>query len=154
MVAKEDIIQLKTKILPVGAESVLDYLATHNDQVEITHILIENVPLLIIGRHGMILRMAKQGGVRKSSQGTEILVLLRDLISRQETLYLFVNLPDLPVPNEVLSLLEEAQYRASRREQLTAMIDSALDAGDSDMFYRVCRELESLTTSKTHAKRF
>ncbi len=144
MVAKEDLLLLKTKILPTGAESILDFLATRHNQVEITHIVLENVPLLIMGRHGMIARIPNNGSMQKISQPADILKGLREFFNRQDPLYLFINLPDLPVPNEVLQVLEEVQRRHAKKQALLDTIDRALDQYDKDMFLQATDELKNL----------
>ncbi|QSO49446.1 IDEAL domain-containing protein [Alicyclobacillus mengziensis] len=144
MIAKEELLLLKTKILPQGADTVLDFLASRNQQVERTHIVLENVPLLIIGRHGMIARIPVSGSVHKVSKPDEILHQLRSFFSRQETLYLFVNLPDLPVPTEVTELLKEVQDRDAQKEALRQEIDNALSIRDKDAFIRATNALNQL----------
>ncbi|MBX6352155.1 MAG: IDEAL domain-containing protein [Thermoflavifilum sp.] len=146
MVTKEELLFLKTKILPAGAETIIDFLAARHHQIEMTHIVLENVPLLIIGRHGMIARIPVGGGVQKASQPKEILELLQGFFQKNEsTLYLFVNLPDLRVPQEVVQVLEEVQQRAARKEELRQIIDQALDARDRETFMRATEELRQLT---------
>lgn len=144
MVAKEDILLLKTKILPPGADSVLDFLAGRHQLVEWTQIVLENVPLLIIGRHGMIARIPMNGVVQKVSQPTEIIDLLQGFFQKQDVLYVFVNLPDLPLPSEVTALLEEIQARASQKDELRRLIDNALDRRDQEAFQKASRELKQL----------
>ncbi|GGI96988.1 hypothetical protein GCM10010885_03200 [Alicyclobacillus cellulosilyticus] len=146
MVTKEDILLLKTKILPSGADMVLDFLLNRLHQVELTQIVMENVPLLIIGRHGMIARIPMNGGMRKASQPAEIIELLQHFFQRQETLYLFINLPDLPMPVEVTQVLQEVQARAARKEELRRIIDQALDEGNRELFYEAAREWKELSS--------
>ncbi|MCF8564506.1 IDEAL domain-containing protein [Alicyclobacillus tolerans] len=160
MIAKEEILLLKTKILPAGADVILDFLASRHDQVELTHIVLENVPLLIIGRHGMIARVPVNGTLKKVSQLQEIMDLLNGFFQKQEKLYLFVNLPDLPLPQEVTRVLEEVQERAARKDQLRRIIDQALETGDRETFYEASGELkrmlavESMDASKNKHQRF
>lgn len=161
MVAKEDLLQLKTKILPPGADLVLDFLASRHQQVEWTQIVLENVPLLIIGRHGMIARIPLNGVVQKVSQAKEIVDLLNSFFQRQDSLYMFVNLPDLPLPIEVTRLLEEVQERARQKESLRRQVDNALDAKDKAAFISASRELRNIvdkelmeTTEYQHRRRF
>lgn len=146
MIAKEEILMLKTKILPAGAEVVLDFLATRHNQVELTHIVLENVPLLIIGRHGMIARIPVNGTMKKVSQLQEIVELLQTFFQRNEKLYMFVNLPDLPLPEEVTQLLEEIQVRVAKRDALWKVIDEALETGNRELFYRASSELKQLNS--------
>ncbi|MDQ0191232.1 IDEAL domain-containing protein [Alicyclobacillus cycloheptanicus] len=147
MIAKEDILSLKAKILPAGADQILDYLVARHQQVELTHIVLENVPLLIIGRHGMIARIPVNGVLQKVSQPAGILELLHAFFQKQETLYLFINLPDIPVPSEVTQVLQEVQARALRKEELRRLIDRALDERDEALFYQASEEWRKLTSS-------
>ncbi|MCL6453102.1 MAG: IDEAL domain-containing protein [Alicyclobacillus sp.] len=144
MIAREELMLLKTKILPPGADTVLDFLALRHQQVEFTNIVLENVPLLIIGRHGMIARLPVGGSVQKVSKPADILEQLRSFFNHQETLYLFVNLPDLPVPNEVTELLEEIDRRHMRKQHLRDQIDEALERRDKEAFLRATNELKRL----------
>ncbi|QSO53897.1 IDEAL domain-containing protein [Alicyclobacillus curvatus] len=148
MIAKEELLLLKTKILPQGGDIVLDYLTSRNQQVELTHIVLENVPLLIIGRHGMIARIPVNGSVQKVSKADEILQQLRSFFNHQETLYLFVNLPDIPVPSEVTELLKEVQARDARKEALRKEIDEALLTRDKDAFIRATNALNQLMSER------
>jgi len=144
VIAKQDLLFLKTKILPTGAEAVLDYLTSKLQQVEMTHIVLENVPLLIIGRHGMIARIPNGGTLQKVSHPQEILEQLRLFFQRQETLYLFTNLPDLPVPTEVTQVLEEIERRHEHRQELLRQIDEALEQRNRESFLRASAELNRL----------
>jgi hypothetical protein len=155
VVAKEEILLLKTKILPAGADAIIDFLAARHHQIEMTHIVLENVPLLIIGRHGMIARIPVGGSIQKASQPQEILELLQAFFQKQDTLYLFVNLPDLHMPQEVVQVLEEVQRRAARKEELWQIIDQALDRRDKETFLRATDELrELMALDKGEEKRF
>lgn len=145
MIAKEEILSLKAKILPAGADQVLDFLVSRHHQVELTHIVLENVPLLIIGRHGMIARVPLNGVLQKVSQPSGILDILQTFFQKQETLYLFINLPELPVPAEVKQVLQEVQARAARKQELREVIDRALDERDSALFYEASNEWRKLT---------
>lgn len=149
MIAKEDILSLKAKILPAGADQVLDFLAGRHKQVELTHIVLENVPLLIIGRHGMIARIPINGVLQKVSQPAGILELLQTFFQKKDTLYLFINLPELPVPAEVTQVLQEVQARAARKEELHKLIDRALDNRDSALFYEASDEWRKLHLTDT-----
>ena len=149
MVAKEELLVLKTKILPPGAYLVLDFLASRHQQAEWTQIVLENVPLLILGRHGMIARIPLNGVVQKVSQAKEIVDLLQSFFQTQDTLYIFVNLPELPLPAEVMQLLEEVQIRAQRKDALRRVIDDALDAKDKEAFILATSELRDLAHRET-----
>lgn len=158
MIAKEELLWLKTKILPSGAEIILDFLASRYQLVESTHIVLENVPLLIIGRHGMIARLPVGGSVQKVSKTVDILDQLRSFFQQQETLYLFVNLPDLPVPTEVMKVLEEVEQRHDEKESLHKRIDEALERRDRDAFLKASNELKLLLSEGnikiSHSRRF
>jgi hypothetical protein len=143
-ITKEELLQLKTKILPQGAEMIVDLLASRHTQVEITHIVLENVPLLIIGRHGMIARLYSNGVVQKVSQPAEVYEKLQAFFQKQEKLYLFINLPDLRFPSEVTELIREVESRAQRKEELKRIIDEALDRRDMKKFYEATEELRRL----------
>ncbi|OFW75422.1 MAG: hypothetical protein A2201_06175 [Alicyclobacillus sp. RIFOXYA1_FULL_53_8] len=150
MIAKEEILLLKTKILPAGAEMVLDFLASRHNQVEVTNIVLENVPLLIIGRHGMIARIPVNGTMKKVSQLQEIVDLLQSFFQRNDQLYMFVNLPDLPLPQEVSEVLEEIQVRVARKDELWKVIDDALATGNKELFYRASAELNHLLSFESN----
>jgi hypothetical protein len=146
MVAKEEILALKTKLLPSGADMIIDFLTGRHEQLDLTHIVLENVPLLIIGRHGMIARIPLHGRMEKVSQPEDILKTLQAFFQKQEqsTLYVFVNLPDLPIPHEITRLLNEIGERARRKEELERKVDEALDARDKYAFDQAVRELLKL----------
>lgn len=147
MIAKEELLSLKAKILPSGADQILDFLAGRHHQVEMTHIVLENVPLLIIGRHGMIARIPVGGVLQKVSQPAGILELLQGFFQKQDKLYLFINLPELPVPSEVTELLEEVQAKAARKDEIRRLIDQALDRRDMAQFYELSDEWRRLTNN-------
>lgn len=144
MTTKEELLLLKTKILPQGADAVLDFLASRPQFVEWTQIVLENVPLLILGRHGMIARIPVGGVVQKVSQSKEIIDMLKVFFQKQDKLFIFVNLPDLPLPAEVTRLLEEVQGKTARKDRLRALIDEALDRRDKELFTRASDELQSI----------
>ncbi len=146
MVAKEEILALKTKLLPSGADMIIEFLAGRHEQLELTHIVLENVPLLIIGRHGMIARIPLHGRLEKVSQPEDILKTLQTFFLKQEQqiLYVFVNLPDLPIPHEITKLLTEIGERARRKEELERKVDAALDARDKSAFDQAVKDLLKL----------
>jgi hypothetical protein len=144
MVAKEEVLVLKTKLLPSGAEAILDILASRHEQLEFTNIVLENVPLLIIGRHGMIARIPVNGQLQKVSRPDEILQTLHKFFQRTDSLYVFINLPELAIPPEVTALLNEVGYRAERRSQIQQRIDASLDARDQMTFEQAVKELAVL----------
>jgi len=146
VIAKEELLHLKTKILPDGAEYILDYLAQHHNQIELSNIVLENVPLLIIGRHGMIARVYESGRIVKASQPRDINELLQAFMKRGEKLYLFINLPDLPIPDEVAEVLEEVEKRSRRKDELREIVDEALDTRNRNLFLRATEELKRLNS--------
>ncbi len=143
MVAKEQILVLKTKLLPGGADMIVDFLATKHEQLELTHIVLENVPLLIIGRHGMIARIPLQGRLEKVSQPEDIFKTLHAFFQNpeQKTLYIFINLPDLPIPQEITKLLNEVGERVKKKDELETRINEALDTRDKGAFDKAVQEL-------------
>lgn len=145
MIAKEELLRLKTKILPSGADAVLDFLAQHHQQIEMTNIALENVPLLIIGRQGILARISTASGFQKASQPKDIMALISGFLQKNEILYVFINLPDLPIPTEVTAVLEEVQKRANRKEELKKSIDEALDTGNQPLFVEATNELNQLS---------
>ena len=136
--------ELRAKLLPSGADGVVDLLARYRDRIETMSIVIEKVPLLIIGRHGMIARLPKGSTLQKFSQPDDILSALQDFLSQDETLYVFVNLPDLHVPAYISGLLREIAEKVERQETLRARIDEALDRGDKAAFCQYTSELQRL----------
>lgn len=161
MMTKDDLLTLKTKLLPAGADDVIDFLAARHAQLEGTNIVLENVPLLIIGRHGMIARIPVNGRVKKVSQPDEVIQTLQVFFSQpssNDKLYLFVNLPDLPIPPEVKQVLSEVEERALYRDSIKRKIDQALDERNQLAFQAAVRELESIQREDDHqtwrARRF
>lgn len=147
MMTKDELLTLKTKLLPTGADSVIDFLAVRHAQLEATNIVLENVPLLIIGRHGMIARIPINGRIKKVSQSDDVVKALQTFFNNchsSDKLYLFVNLPDLPIPPEVKELLSEVEERTKLRETVKRKIDQALDNRDKVAFDVAVRELENL----------
>ncbi|MFD1677340.1 IDEAL domain-containing protein [Alicyclobacillus fodiniaquatilis] len=148
MMTKEEILVLKTKLLPSGADAVIDFLAARHAQLEATNIVLENVPQLIIGRHGMIARIPINGRIKKVSQPEEVLQCLQTFFMQQsmnsDKLYVFVNLPDIPIPPEVQEVLSEVEAKALRREMVKKRIDEALDARDKLAFDIAVKELTEL----------
>lgn len=151
MMTKDELLTLKTKLLPTGADSVIDFLAVRHGQLEATNIVLENVPLLIIGRHGMIARIPINGRIKKVSQSDDVVKALQTFFSNcgsADKLYLFVNLPDLPIPPEVKELLSEVEERTKQRDSVKNKIDLALDNRDKVAFDLAVRELETLRQSE------
>lgn len=144
MVAREEILMLKTKLLPSGADPIIDFLASKHDQLEFTQIVLENVPLLIIGRHGMIARIPVGGKLQKVSHPEEILQTLQSFFNKSDLLYVFINLPDLPIPPEVTEVLLEVGKRAEQRAELRRKIDEALDRRDRALFDEATAQLKAL----------
>ena len=135
---------LHMKILPHGADRVLDLLEKHADRVEFISFILEKVPLLIIGRHGMIARLPDHNAIQKFSQPAEILGALRIFFQHDDRLYLFINLPNLPVPGHVSELIDEIAKRVDLAEQIRRNIDEALDTRDHESFLQWTEELRKL----------
>lgn len=147
MMTKDEILTLKTKLLPTGADVVIDFLAARHGQLDATNIVLENVPLLIIGRHGMIARIPLHGKIKKVSQPDEVLHTLQLFFAQTtvpDKLFLFVNLPDLPIPPEVKEVLTEVEHRAIRRDEVKRRIDAALDERNRKAFDKAVKELANL----------
>lgn len=154
MVAKEELLELKTKILPPGADAIIDVLASRHQQLEMTQIVLENVPLLILGRHGMIARIPIDGKLQKVSKPRVILDTLRSFFTGTDKLYVFVNLPDISLPAEVRDVLEEVEARANRKQQLLQHIDEALDRRDESEFYRLVDAYQRMCNDYKELSRF
>jgi len=154
MIAKEELLELKTKILPQGADAIVDLLASRHHQLEMTQIVLENVPLLILGRHGMIARIPVDGKLQKVSKPKVILDTLRTFFAGAEKLYMFVNLPDIPLPIEVRELIEEVEKRAQHKHDLQAKIDAALDTRDKAAFLRYVAAYQALCDEYKESSRF
>lgn len=135
---------LHIKILPPGADHVLEVLEKHSEHVECIAFVIEKMPLLILGRHGMIARFPSINGTQKYSQPAEITAALIDFFKRNEKLYLFVNLPDLPIPVHVSELIDEIAVKVDFAIQFRHHIDDALDARDPNAFLYWTEELRKL----------
>lgn len=134
MLTKAQIQELRMKILPSGGNSIVDILHQYRDQVTITTIALENVPLVIIAKHGIIARIPVKGVARKLSQPEEIATALKTFFSTREILYLYINLPAFVVPSYVDELLNELTERDNRRMELQKKIDEALDNKDKSAF--------------------
>ncbi len=135
---------LHIKILPPGADRVLDVLEKNSERIECIDFIIEKVPLLIMGRHGMIVRFFSVNGTQKYSQPAEIAAALIDFFKQDEKLYLFVNLPDLPIPAHVNELIDEIAIKVDLATQFRHHIDEALDARDHNEFLYWSEELKKL----------
>ena len=144
MINQAKLTELHIKILPHGADRVLELLEKHVDRVEFVSFVIEKVPLLIIGRHGMIARLPQNNVTQKFSQPAEIINALRGFFTQQETLYLFINLPNLPVPQHISDLIEEIADKLQTAENIRRQIDNALDQRDQAAFLRWTQQLRTL----------
>lgn len=144
VIMESEIAELQLRILPVGGERVVQLLNQHRERVTTTSMTLENVPLVIIARHGMIARLPFDGVIQKLSQTGAILEGLQRFFKSQEILYLYVNLPDLPIPSFVDDVIAEVARRVSRREQLREMIDRAIDNGDRTAFLDLTKEWRAL----------
>ncbi len=141
---ESEIAELQLRILPTGGERVVQLLQQHRERVTTTSMTLENVPLVIIARHGMIARLPLDGAIQKLSQTAAILEGLQRFFKSQESLYLYVNLPDLPVPSFVDDVIAEVARRVSRREQLRELIDRAIDGRDRAAFANLAKEWRAL----------
>ncbi|MBX6395649.1 MAG: IDEAL domain-containing protein [Alicyclobacillaceae bacterium] len=144
MVAREQLLALKNRILPAGAGPVIELLSAHHQQLEMTSIILEHVPLLIIGRHGMIARLPLDGRVIKLSQPQEIAEALQRFFESEQTLYVFVNLPEIQFPEAVVSVIREVEEKVQKRDELLRQIDEALERRDRETFYRLAQALADL----------
>ncbi|MDI3327502.1 MAG: IDEAL domain-containing protein [Alicyclobacillaceae bacterium] len=142
--AKEQLLALKNRILPAGAGPIIELLSTHHQQLEMTSILLEHVPLLIIGRHGMIARLPLDGRVIKLSQPQEIAEALQRFFETDQTLYVFVNLPEIQFPESVVSVIREVEEKVRKRDELLQQIDEALERRDREAFMHLTRALADL----------
>ncbi len=152
MINSTKLSDLHIKILPPGADRVLDILEKHADRVELISFVIEKVPLLIMGRHGMIARLPQNNVIQKYSQPVEIINALRDFFQQQETLYLFINLPNLPVPKHVSELIDEVANMVETMEGIKRKIDDALDRRDHVAFLQWTQELKKLENKHTSSQ--
>ncbi len=143
---------LHIKILPPGAERVVELLEKNADKVEFLSFVIEKVPLLIIGRHGMIARLPKNDVIQKYSQPVDIINALRDFFQHHDTLYLFINLPNLPVPKHVSDLIDEVACKVATKEEISLKIDDALDRRDHIAFLQWTQELKKLEDKNTSSQ--
>ncbi len=148
MITQTQLDQLRVKILPPGTERVLELLALHRDHVETIGVIIDKVPLLIIGRHGMITRLPMNGVLQKVSQTKEVLSLLEQFFTSDNTLYLFVNLPDLQIPPYISQLLGQIAEKYEQIVILQSLIDEALDRGDRTAFLHYTTQLKDLDTEQ------
>lgn len=144
MATKETLSDLHIKILPQGAEKILTLLEEHAEQVETISFVLENIPLLIIGRHGMIARIPQNKVMQKFAQPNDILTALRDFFHQSGMLYLFINLPNLPVPAFVSELIDELSAKMTMIEEIRRNIDDALDRRDYQAFLEWSQALHSL----------
>ncbi|OPG16246.1 hypothetical protein B2M26_08015 [Ferroacidibacillus organovorans] len=144
MLTQNEVDGLRLKLLPSGADRVMDLVHMHRDQTTLTHVALENVPLLILARQGMIARLQIQGTSVKLSQPHEILKALQQFFTTPETLYIYTNLPPMPIPIYVNELIDEVADRVTSMETLRAAIDDALDQGDRQRFYQLSATLQSM----------
>ena len=144
MLTQAQIQELRMKILPPGGNSIVDILNQFREQVTVTTIALENVPLVIIAKHGIIARIPVNGAARKLSQPEEIVQALKSFFSTREMLYLYINLPVFVVPSYVDELLFELTQRDDRRQQLHKEIDEALDQQNKEAFITLTKSLREL----------
>ena len=140
VIMESEIAELQLRILPAGGERVVQLLNQYRERVTITSVTLENVPLLIIARHGMIARLPVDGAAQKLSQTAAILEGLLRFFKGQETLYLYVNLPELPIPPFVGDVIAEVAQRVNHKEELRKQIDRAIDSGDRAAFLELAKK--------------
>ncbi|MCY0877006.1 MAG: IDEAL domain-containing protein [Firmicutes bacterium] len=141
MIAKEQLEELRLKILPAGSAKIVDLLIAHYDRVVPAKVAMEGVPLVIIARHGVLARLPIKGVMTKLSSPEAITTPLQHFFQGRETLYLYTNLPALTVPDCVQEVLDEAASRLQSTEELKRRINAALDAMDRETFMRLSAEL-------------
>ena len=144
MITESEIGELRLKILPAGGEQVIEMLHRHRERVTTTSVTLENVPLIILARHGMIGRLPVEGSLQKLSQAAAIVEALRRFFESGETLYLYVNLPDLAIPSFVDEVISEVAARMAERERLRGEVDRALEVGDRALFQKLSAEWRRL----------
>ncbi len=144
MLTMAQIQELRMKILPTGGNSIVDILHQYRDQVTVTTIALENVPLIIIAKHGIIARIPVNGSAHKLSHPEEIATALKAFFSTRDMLYLYINLPAFVVPSYVDELLYELTERDDRKQELQKRIDEALDNKDKSAFIDLSRALAML----------
>ncbi len=140
VIMESEIAELQLRILPSGGERVVQLLNQYRERVTTTSVTLENVPLLIIARHGMIARLPVDGAAQKLSQTAAILEGLQRFFKSQETLYLYVNLPELPIPPFVGDVIAEVAQRVNHKEELRKQIDRAIDSGDRAAFLELAKK--------------
>lgn len=100
----------------------------------------------------MIARLPQNNVIQKYSQPVEIINALRDFFQQQETLYLFINLPNLPVPKHVSELIDEVANMVETMEGIKRKIDDALDRRDHVAFLQWTQELKKLENKHTSSQ--
>lgn len=143
MLTQHAIDELRLKILPNGGERIIKLLALHTKQVVLSTIAMEGVPLIILARHGILARLPFEGTLQKLSAEAAITEALHRFFTGSDTLYLYVNLPDLPVPDCVADVMDEAAQNVQVYYELRQRINDALDAGDKERFMRLTAELKA-----------
>ena len=144
MLTKAQIQELRMKILPTGGGSIIDILNQHREFVTVTSIALENVPMVIIAKHGILARLPIHGSIQKYSNAKEIVDALKIFFEKKEMLYLYINLPAFHVPSYVDEMLFEVTKRDDQKQQLIKMIDEALQRKDQDTFKALSLQLQAL----------
>ncbi len=144
MITEAEVNDLRIKALPPGGTRVVEIINRHRDRVAVTSVALENVPLVIVARHGMIARLPVNGTMQKLSQGAEIAEALSRFFSGHEMLYLYVNLPAIPVPEYVKALILEVSEKMRLRDSICEKIDDALIRGDRAAFRYYTDELRRM----------
>lgn len=144
MITQTELDALRVKLLPSGAQRVIKVLDSHRDHVEIITIVMDKVPLLIIGRHGMIARLPVDGVLQKVSESKNIVTLLDLFFKQDQMLYLFVNIPHIQVPAHIKEMLAHIEVQYNDKNMLRAAIDDALDRKDRAAFMAYTAELQQM----------
>lgn len=139
----EDIATLQLRLLPPGGDALVALLRRHRDSILLTAIALEGVPLIIIARQGILARLPVSGVMKKISQPEPILEAARHFLAEGNKVYLYVNLPEIPLPASVREAISAAVEETEEREVLRQRINDALDRGDKPGFMRLTQMLRA-----------
>ena len=92
----------------------------------------------------MIARLPINGTTQKLSQTTDILSALHHFFQGKEPLYLYINLPIVPIPAFVEAMISEVTEKLAAQDALLAVIDDALARRDRTTFLNSTRQLQEL----------
>lgn len=143
MCADEDIETLRLRLLPAGGDALVALLSQHRDNVLLTRIALEGVPLIIIARQGILARLPVSGAMKKISQPEPLLEAASHFLAGGNKVYLYVNLPEIPLPASVREAIHSAAAQMEEREILRQRINDALDCGDKPGFMRLTQMLRA-----------